>query len=116
MKPLSRDARGFVDSVESYIRSNAKGKQVLPKVASLLTKVTNSAKRERTAHVVSAVALTQSEKSAVVKMVSDVLGHEVECSFTVDHALLGGLKIQVADWVIDTSLSTQLASIAQNLL
>lgn len=116
MKTLSKDARGFVESVTTYIKSDAHAKQVLPKVASLLTKVTGAAKRERTAHVTSTVALTAVEKSSVGHMVSTLLGHAVECTFVVNPELLGGMRIRVADWVIDTSLESQLAGLTRSLL
>lgn len=116
MKALSKDARGFVESVTSYIKSDAHAKQVLPKVQSLLTKVTSAAKRERIARVTSVVALSQTEKSQVDQMIDALLGHNVECSFSVNPSLLGGLRIQVADWVIDTSLESQLTMLTRSLV
>ena len=60
--------------------------------------------------------LFRSEKEAVTKMLERILGHEVECKFTVHEELVGGMKIQVADWVVDTSLSSQLASMSESLI
>jgi len=116
MKTLSKDARGFVDEVAKYIGRDRKGKQVLPRVSALLTKVTAAAKKERIATVTSVVVLTESEKTSVKRVLHTILAHDVECRFVLDTDLLGGLKIQVADWIVDTSLSGQLAALTQTLI
>ena len=71
MKPLSKDARGFIEGVTSYIRSDARGKQVLPRVEALFTKVTNAAKKERVATVTSVLSLSESEKLSVERVLSE---------------------------------------------
>jgi len=116
MKTLSRDARGFIDGVTQYLRSDARGKEVLPKVQTLFSRVTTAAKKERTASVATSIGLTESEKKAVSDMLAHILGHEVECRFVQDNAVLGGMKVTVADWVVDTSLASQLTSMAESLL
>ena len=116
MKTLSKDARGFIEGVTSYIRSDRRGRQMFPKVQALFTKVTSAAKKERVAGVTTVVTLNESEKTAVKRILSGLLGHDVECRFALHPELLGGMKIQVADWVVDTSLSSQLASLSKTLL
>lgn len=116
MKTLSRDARGFIEGVTTYIRSDAHARQVLPKVSALFSKVTTAAKKERVATVSTCITPTESEKTAVTEMLERILGHEVECRFTVNEELLGGMKIQVADWVVDTSISSQLTSMSESLI
>lgn len=116
MKTFSKDARGFVDEVAKYVGQNRHGKKMLPRVSALLTKVTIAAQKERVATIASVVAMNEKEKIAVERMLERILSHPVECHFTVDANLLGGLKIQVADWVVDTSLSSQLASLTQSLI
>jgi len=116
MKPLSKDARGFIDGVAKYMRSDARGSQMFPKVQSLFTRVTTAAKKERTADVATVVSLSESEKAVVCRVLEKILGHAVECRFTLDADLLGGMKITVADWVVDTSLSSQLAHMSNALI
>ncbi len=116
MKTLSKDARGFIEGVTSYIRSDARASQVLPRVNSLLAKVTLAAKKERVATVSSYVPLTVGEKTSVTRMLVKLLGHDVEPRFQENAELLGGMKIQVADWVVDTSLSSQLANLTRTLV
>jgi F0F1-type ATP synthase delta subunit len=116
MKVLSKDERGFIDSVASYVNSDARAKSVAPKVQSLLTKVTAAAKKEENAQVQSAVELLPAEKKHIEVMLAKLLGHTITCHYTRDAALIGGIKIQVADWIVDSSFMTQLHSVAQSLL
>ncbi len=115
MKPLTRDARGFIDGVTKYIQTEGTTQTVLPKVQNFFSKVTGQAKKERLATVTTVVALTQPEKSALEKILTKLLGHDVECNYATDAKLLGGMKVQVADWVVDSSIQTQLSALAESL-
>jgi len=116
MKPLSKDARNFVEGVTRYIRRGKHGKDVLPRVQSLFTKVTGAAKKERTASVTSVIVLSENEKLNIKHIVGNLVGHDIDCQFRLDPVLLGGMKIQIADWIVDTSLSSQLTNMARTLL
>ncbi len=115
MKALSKDARGFIEGVASYIRSDQRAKSVVPRVQSLITKVTASAKKEENAEVKSAVPLLSPEKKRVETLLAKLLGHTVTCHYRIDASLIGGIKIQVADWIVDSSLATQVATIAHSI-
>lgn len=112
---LSKDARGLVDGVVEYMRRDGKSKSTLPKVAAFLGKVTESARKEKTAHIRTAVELTAKEEASLISVLSEVLGHEVVLECTVDSTLIAGLRIQVGDWIVDTSLKSQLEEMATQL-
>jgi F-type H+-transporting ATPase subunit delta len=114
MKALSKDERGFIDEVASFVRSDARAKTAVPKVQSLITKVTAAAKKEQSAQIKSAVHLLVPEKKRIEAILVRLLGHVVECHYSVDESLIGGIKIQVADWIVDSSLTTQLVDIARS--
>lgn len=116
MKTLSKDARGFIDGVAQYVSRSKRGKSMLPKMQSLFTKVTAAAKKERVATVTSVVALSESEKSTIKRVLAEILEHDVECHFFQDPDILGGVKIKVADWVVDTSVATQLTNLTHTLV
>lgn len=116
MKTFSKDARGFIEGVASYIRSDARAKSVVPKMQSLITKVTVAARKEEHAEVKSAVMLLLPEKKRVEALLAKLLGHSVTCHYSIDGSLVGGIKIQVADWIVDSSLATQVATIARSIL
>jgi F0F1-type ATP synthase delta subunit len=113
MKTLSKDARGFIEEVATYVRSDVRAKTVAPRVTTLLTKVTAAAKREQNAQVKSAVVLLDPEKKRIEAVLIGLLGHAVECHYSIDESLIGGVHIQVADWIVDSSLATQVAAIAR---
>lgn len=115
MKTLSKDARGFIEEVASFVRSDARATSVAPRVSTLLTKVTASAKREQNAQVKSAIALLEPEKKRIESVLTKLLGHAVECHYSIDESLIGGIQIQVADWIVDSSLATQVATIAHSV-
>ncbi|SRR5258706_9483285 len=115
MKTLTRDARGFIDGVTKYIQTEGASQSVLPKVQGFFSQVTNQAKKERTAIVTTVVPLTQGEKISLEKVLYGLLGHEVECQYATNNTLLGGMRVQVADWVVDSSLQTQLSAMSTSL-
>jgi F-type H+-transporting ATPase subunit delta len=115
MKTLSKDARGFIEEVASFVRSDARAKSAIPRVQSLITKVTASARKEENAQVKSAVVLTPGEKNHVETLLTKLLGHAVTCHYSVDTSIVGGIKIQVADWIVDSSLTSQLTDIAHSI-
>lgn len=115
MKTLTKDARGFIDGVTKYIKQDRTSDAVLPKVQNFFSKVTFQAKKERSATVTTVLPMTQQEKFSLEKILSNLLGHEVECQYATNPALLGGMKVQVADWVVDSSLQTQLLTMSNSL-
>ncbi len=112
MKSVSKDARGFVDGVISHLKQSGKIRDVSPKVQSLLLKMTASAKREHQATVESAVKLTPAETQSIARMLSTLAGHEVSLTSVVNPSLIGGLRLTMADWVMDSSIRSELSQMA----
>ena len=110
--PLTKDARGFVDGVVTYLKSDGRSQAMVPKVAALFGKVTAKAKKERIAKVESSIALTQSEKNDIQRALTGILDHDVELDCVVHPETLGGFRIQVGDWIVDTTLDSQLKLLA----
>lgn len=115
MKSLTHDARGFVQGVVTHLRQTGKGSAMAPKVQSLLFKMTNGARKERQALVESAVTLTGEEEAMVERLLAKVSGHEVNLDCQVNPDLIGGIRIQMADWVMDVSIKSELADMASVL-
>ncbi len=112
---LSKDARGLIDGVVEYMRRDGKSKSSVPKVAAFLGKVTAQTREEKMARVTTAVALSETEKKSLASVLSKIMGHDVELEITVNGALIAGLRIQVGDWIVDTSLKSQLEEMATQL-
>lgn len=115
-KTLTKDARGFVEGVVTYLRHDGRSKGAIPKVQALLGKVTAQAKKERVANVKASVTLSSAEKTALSHILAKFIGHPVQLECHVHPELLGGVRIQVADWVVDTSIVTQIDRMAETLL
>lgn len=112
---LTKDERGFVEGIVSYLKKDSRSKSAVPKVQAFLGKVTARAKKEKIAFVESSVALTQNEKSIIEQVLANHIGHQVRIECTVNPDVLGGFQIRVGDWIIDTTLDSQLKQMA-NLL
>ncbi len=108
VQPLTKDARGFVEGVVTYLRRDGKSRASVPKVQALLHKVTKNAEKEKYAHVESSVPLSKTEKDELMRILSRLVGHRVELVARTNPALLCGLRIRVADWIVDTSWHHQL--------
>ena len=68
------------------------------------------------AHVTSAVPLKDAEKYAVEKRLLETTKYEsFVMKYEVDPALIGGMKIQIGDRVVDSSIKTKLNNMAKSL-
>lgn len=113
MTTLAKDARFFVEGVTKYLRgSGSGGETILPKVTAVLQKITAADRSHKTATVESAVLLTPREKGDIVRFLSRLLTHTVRIECRTNKSLIGGLRIVVGDWVVDTSLSSQIHAMA----
>jgi F-type H+-transporting ATPase subunit delta len=85
-------------------------------VQAFLGKVTAKAKKEKIAFVESSVDLTQNEKSTIERVLANHIGHQVRIECIVNPTVLGGFLIRVGDWIIDTTLNSQLNRMANLLI
>ena len=108
MKSFSKDARGFVEGVVAHLKRSGKARGVTPKVQSLLLKMTAAAKREHQATVESTVKLTAAETQTIARILSGIAGHQVSLTSRVNASLIGGIRVTMADWVMDMSVTSQL--------
>jgi F-type H+-transporting ATPase subunit delta len=67
------------------------------------------------ARVTSAVELSAEERELIGSKLSSRLGKQVTVSTAVDRTILGGLKVQYGDHVIDASLVTRLNQLRRRL-
>lgn len=69
------------------------------------------------AAVTSAVALKEDQRKAIEKKLLDTTKYQsMEIHYEVDASLIGGMIIRIGDRVVDSSISTKLATLQKNLL
>ncbi len=116
MAKLTKHAQGFIKGVVSYIQQGRETAQTVPQLRKLLSKVSKDAEDDITAHVHSAVALTSEEKIQIQKTLTKISGHEITVISSVAPSVLGGLKIQIRDWVVDTTFLKTLQNMSHMLM
>lgn len=115
MDTLSKDVQGFVDTVVSYLHKKKKIQHEVPDIRKLFHRVTARAKNEKAALVETAILLTTEEQEKIKALLVKLVGHEVTLTNKVNKMVLGGMRIQIADWLVDTSLSAKLTDMASTL-
>lgn len=70
-----------------------------------------------TAYVTTAITLTDKEKKDIEdRLLATTSYKTIECIYTVDEALIGGMVIQMGDRVVDSSIRTKLGKLERELL
>jgi F-type H+-transporting ATPase subunit delta len=108
MTSLTRDARFFLDGVTKYLKEGKTEAGMLPKVHAAFNRLSAEDQLEKTARVKSAVSLTTKEKNEISKFLSRLLTHPVTIKSSVDASCVGGIRITVGDWVVDTTIAGQI--------
>lgn len=67
------------------------------------------------AHVSTATALNDGEKTAIASELSRVSGKQVQCDFELDSSLLGGVLARIGSTVYDGSVRGKLAALKSRL-
>jgi F-type H+-transporting ATPase subunit delta len=112
---VTKNVRELSDGVVQYLRHEGRSSSMVPKVQRLLSRVSAQAHNEKTALVESSVALTPSEKKGLEQTLSKIIGHDMTVENKINPEIVGGLRIQVADWLVDTSIASQLTKLAESL-
>ena len=67
------------------------------------------------ARVTSAIALSQAQLERLGRALNAVYGRELKLDVSVDPAVLGGLRVQVGDEVIDGTVETRMSNLARSI-
>jgi F-type H+-transporting ATPase subunit delta len=117
MKPLlSHDAKSFVAGIVGHLKKGKSSTASVARMETLLKSVTTNARSQGAARVESAVALTQQERQAIASSLEKILGRSVTIEARVVPSLVGGMRITVGDWVVDTTLDYQMKKMAAQII
>ena len=105
-------SKDVIQQSASSLRKGMGGVLTEPDIQALFNEMTDKAKKQKTVRVESSVSLSSDETKHLQSKFAVLLGHEVTVDSIINPDVLGGLRIQVGDWVIDTSLKSQLEQMA----
>ncbi|MFV0465855.1 MAG: F0F1 ATP synthase subunit delta [Lachnospiraceae bacterium] len=89
----------------------------MPSVFEYFIQIVKEYKSIGIAHIYSARELSDDQKTEIVNKLIHTTGYaEVEMNYIVDPSLLGGIKIQVGDRVIDGTIKTRINDLKRELL
>ena len=70
-----------------------------------------------TVDVTTAVDLSAQEKEDIEKRLLDTTDYEqIECNYTVDPTLIGGMIIRIGDRVVDSSIKHKIDELSRSLM
>ncbi|MCH9742751.1 MAG: F0F1 ATP synthase subunit delta [Proteobacteria bacterium] len=104
---LTDDAKRLVDTMAASRRLS-----VVAEVKSQFEALRADDEGRIHASVTSAVAMTADQQTAIKKALDAKWSANVEITYSVDAALIGGAVIKARDWVIDGSVASQLNKLA----
>lgn len=87
----------------------------LADVSASLGRVVSGQQAPVKADIASAVELSDKEKDSIRQSLAKQYGGDLTYTFTVEPALLGGLRVRVGDRLIDTSVASRLAALRESL-
>ena len=86
------------------------------KIMNSFLKLCSKKRGEINAHLGSSRVLTQNELDGISKDLSNTIGSTIKLDYNVDESLIGGLKIQLGSFMIDTSIKNKLMKYKKALL
>ena len=80
----------------------------IQKIFDSFLKLCSKKRGEVKASLISSKELSQPDLDKITKDLSNVMGSTIKFDYRVDKGLIGGLKIQLASFMIDTSIKNKL--------
>lgn len=108
---LSGDARNLVQLLVQNRRLS-----VLPEIREMFERLKEEHEGQVEATVTSAMALSDAQLQALSARLEAKYRRKIVAKVVVDRSLIGGVKVQVGDEVIDASLRGRLDAMAQTLV
>ena len=87
----------------------------LARVADEFAEIIVTRQNRYIARVTSAIALSQAQLERLGRALNAVYGRELKLDVSVDPAVLGGLRVQVGDEVIDGTVETRMSDLARSI-
>ena len=88
----------------------------MKKISETFLRLCSKKRGEIKASLISSKELTQSELDTLSKDLSDTIGSIFKLDYKVDKELIGGLKLQLGSFMIDTSIKNKLRKYEQAMI
>ena len=88
----------------------------MKKISETFLKICSAKRGEIKASLISSKELSKSELGEVSNALSKAMGATLKFDYKVDKDLIGGLKIQLGSFMIDTSIKNKLKKFEQAML
>lgn len=109
-KDLNSEGRNFISVLVDNARLG-----LLPEIRELFEELKNAREGVVEAHIVSAFPLDDAQRSQLVSDLERRFKQRIDATVSIDVGLIGGVKIEVGDQVIDSSVQAKLAAMAAAL-
>ena len=86
------------------------------KIIDSFVKLCSQKRGELKASLISSKELSKAEIEVISKDLSSLMGSTIKFDYKVDKNLIGGLKLQLGSFMIDTSIKNKLKQFEQNIL
>ena len=96
------------------IGANTRGRHAA-RVADEFAEIIVTRQNRFIARVISAITLSQAQLERLGRALNAVYGRELKLDVSVDPAVLGGLRVQVGDEVIDGTVETRMSDLARSI-
>lgn len=106
----SKEIHNFIKTVAYYDRILA-----LPEIFAVFEDYVAQEKEIIRAKASSAVKLTKTQVDQIKSSLKARFGRDVSLEVDVDTSLIGGVKVQVDDWVLDNTIKARLARLSHTL-
>lgn len=105
------------DLGQKFLTTLAQNKRIaaLPEVAAQYTVLKNKHLGAAEAKVTSAYEMTAAQQSELQTVLEKRFGRKLNLTVDVDESLIGGVKVQVGDEVLDTSVQARLNQLKQTI-
>lgn len=105
----------LIKTVAQFLKDNG-DESHLYKVAAELSELAKRSQGEQKIVVTSALSLDDEQKQKIQSWFKIILSKDYSVSNKVDRAVLGGLKLEWGDWMLDMTLRGRLEVMRKNLL
>ena len=108
----------FSKNLKSFFLLLVKKKRIffINKILESFLRLCTKNKGELKASLISSKELSESELEKISKDLSDTMGSTLKFEYKVDKGLIGGLKLQLGSFMIDTSIKNKLKKYEQLMI